>query len=244
MCAAGARLTAATSPKKTVCVPMVCCATSRHSIAATAPSISGTSSVPAVTVQHEKSKGLAVAERPAKVSAMPRCATFSKFTANTPFAATAAFAGLRVLMQTSNVGGSAQTELHALTVTPKRSLPAPVVTTWTDVELDAIESRKAARRSRCTSGETSIKALSGCSVCIPPPRVCTDLAQNLRSRSASEKHISKMQIIGFAYASVFMSKHNRRDKRPGATRGTCAITLFAEAVEVLRGDGRSVVVHG
>jgi len=37
-----------------------------------------------------------------------------------PLAATAAFAGLRVLMQTSSVGGSAHTELQALTVTPKR----------------------------------------------------------------------------------------------------------------------------
>jgi len=34
-----------------------------------------------------------------------------------------------VLMQTSNVGGSAHTELHALTVTPKRWSPVPVVTT-------------------------------------------------------------------------------------------------------------------
>jgi len=43
---------------------------------------------------------------------------------------------------------------------------------------------------------------------VVPPRVSAGLSQNLRSGDASEKHISKMQIIAFAYASLFMSAHN------------------------------------
>jgi hypothetical protein len=51
-------------------------------------------------------------------------------------------AGLRLLMQTKTIGGSAQTEAKALTVTPNRPAGPSVVTTVTGVTAPNIAVKK------------------------------------------------------------------------------------------------------
>jgi hypothetical protein len=65
-------------------------------------------------------------------------------TQNVPFSRMAVQAGLRLLIQTNTVGGSADTDEKALTVSPKRPAGPSVVTTLTPVAVPRIARMNAA----------------------------------------------------------------------------------------------------
>src|SRR5215207_788003 len=134
-------------------LPASCAASRRQSKAATAWRSSG---APVRPVSHRSacrpSSRVRVEWRPAKRSASSAWLSPSKLTASSRLRQTAPATGLWRLMQARSMGGSAETELTALTVSPCRPAGPSVVTSQTGVALRLIASTKAQRSASSKLG--------------------------------------------------------------------------------------------
>src|SRR5215213_488968 len=134
-------------------LPASCAASKRQSKAATAQRSSG---APVRPVSHRSacrpSSRVRVGWRPAKRSASSAWLSASKLTASSRLRQTAPATGLWRLMQARSMGGSAETELTALTVSPCRPAGPSVVTSQTELALRLIASIKAQRSASSKLG--------------------------------------------------------------------------------------------